>query len=71
MPDANNTYTTIQGDTYDIVSFKLWGTEKLMHLLIEANSGYQDTIFFSAGTVLNVPDVEPPLEKGPVPPWQR
>lgn len=66
-----NPYSTIQGDTFDLIAFNLWGTEKLMHKLIEANPDHKDTVFFSAGVKLNVPDVETPIEKGPVPPWQK
>ena len=64
-------YTTIQGDTFDIVAFKVWGNEKLMHRLIQANPGYRDTVYFSAGVRLVIPEIQTPVEKGPVPPWQK
>ncbi len=64
-------YTTTQGDTFDIIAFKLFGREGLMHELADANPAYQDTVFFSAGVVLEVPEIEKPYDKGPVPPWQR
>lgn len=52
-----NTYTTIQGDTWDMISFKLFGEEKYMRYLIEANWEYADVLVFSSGTVLAVPDL--------------
>ena len=51
------TYTTIQGDTWDLISYKLFGEEKYMRYLIEANRPQIDTMVFSAGTVLNVPEL--------------
>ena len=31
------TYTTIQGDVWDLIAYKLYGDEKYMKNLIEAN----------------------------------
>lgn len=51
------TYTTIQGDTWDLISFKLFGSEKYMKNLIEANWPLLETLVFSSGTVIMVPDL--------------
>lgn len=51
------TYTTIQGDTWDLISFKLFGSEKYMKNLIEANWPLLETLVFSSGTVITVPDL--------------
>lgn len=51
------TYTTIQGDVWDLIAYKLYGDEKYMKNLIEANWQYIDIVVFSSGTVLNVPDI--------------
>ena len=51
------TYTTIQGDTWDLIAYKLYGDEKYMRYLFEANWPQADVLVFSAGTVLNVPDL--------------
>lgn len=40
------TYTTIQGDTWDLISFKLFGSEKYMKNLIEANWPLLETLVF-------------------------
>ena len=64
-------YTTRQGDTWDIIAFRIWENEKLMHHLVAANPGHQGVVFFSAGIELNVPDIEIPQDRGPKPPWQK
>lgn len=51
-------YTTVQGDTWDIISYKCYGTEKYISLLIEANNKYIETAVFSLGIILNIPDIE-------------
>ena len=53
----STTYTTIQGDTWDLISFRLLGSEKYMKNLIEANWPLLETLVFSSGTVITVPDL--------------
>ncbi len=53
-----NSYTTIQGDTWDLIAYRLWGSEYLLPLLLEANSKYRNTIFFTGDVVLNVPVID-------------
>ncbi|MCI7097537.1 MAG: tail protein X [Lachnospiraceae bacterium] len=61
-----STYTTIQGDTWDLISYKLYGAERFMKYLIEANWPLLDVLVFSAGTIINVPDLpEDPDEDRP------
>lgn len=62
-------YTTIQGDTWDIIAFKVYGNEKYMTALAEANPAYCDVVFFSAGVELIAPDIAKPLLD--LPPWKR
>lgn len=50
-------YTTIQGDTWDLIAYKVYGAEKYMRYLIEANWEQIDVLRFSSGTALNVPDL--------------
>ena len=52
-----STYTTIQGDTWDLIAYKLYGEEKYMKNLIEANWPLLDVLIFPSGTVLTVPDL--------------
>lgn len=67
-------YTTTQGDTWDGIAFRLWGRERLMHLLVQANPDHADTLIFPAGVTLAVPEVDPSATIQPVselPPWMQ
>jgi len=65
-----STYTTIQGDTWDLMAWKLYGDEKHMKTLIEANWSLIRTLVFSAGTEIKVPDIsETPADTLPF--WRR
>lgn len=52
-----STYTTIQGDAWDLIAYRLFGSEKYMKNLIEANWDYSDVLVFSSGTILNIPEL--------------
>lgn len=54
----NETYTTRQGQTWDLVSKEVYGNEKYIGHLMKNNTQYIDVFIFSAGTVLNTPKVE-------------
>ena len=51
-------YMTIQGDTFDLIAYKVLGAEKYMRNLILANRKYVDTLVFSSGTILNIPEIK-------------
>lgn len=63
-------YVTVQGDTWDLIAFRVYGSEKYMTTLIEANPEYRETVFFSAGVKLVVPEVTTPVSSS-LPPWKR
>ena len=63
------TYTTIQGDTWDLIAWRLFGEEKYMKHLMEANRAHVDTLVFSPGIALNVPEL--PEEAGEDVPFWR
>lgn len=67
------TYTTVSFDTWDVIAKKLYGTEVLMDRLIRANLEHRKTVFFSAGIVLKVPDVDTGSAElaENLPPWKR
>lgn len=69
---ADTTTTTRQGDMWDILSKRLYGTEVLMHVLIKANLSHRKTVIFPAGVVLNVPEVsEAEIQYADnLPPWK-
>jgi phage tail protein X len=64
------TYRTVQGDTWDGIAFKLYKSEQLMTLLINANPDHAGTVVFSGNVILVVPDK--PLDASEtLPPWRR
>lgn len=62
-------YTTIQGDMWDSIAYRLYGNEKYMDILMKANQKLLDIFIFSAGTVLEVPALNAEAEKD-LPPWR-
>lgn len=64
------TYTTRQGDTWDMIAFRVYGDEKQMSVLIEANQQHRNVVFFSANVILNTPTVTT-TSRAPLPPWRR
>jgi len=64
------TYTTTQGDLWDVIAKRTLGSEYYMSDLIEANPLHRETVIFSAGIVLNVPVLETPVSQN-LPPWKR
>lgn len=63
------TYTTIQGDMWDSISHKVYGSEKYMGVLMQNNMELLDTFIFGAGTVLTVLDLEAEAESD-MPSWR-
>lgn len=63
-------YTTIQGDTWDIIALKVYGNERYMSDLLKANPRYIDTMFFGAGVEIVCPDIEQNAVEN-LPPWKR
>lgn len=67
------TYETVATDTWDIIAKRVYGSEALMDQLIRANLQHRKTVFFSAGVVINVPDIDTgSMEFAEnLPPWKR
>lgn len=63
------TVTARSGETPDMLAFRLWGSEILFHLLLEANPVYIGTLAFSGGEVLAVPDLPDNQTEEAAPPW--
>ena len=64
------TYTTKSGDMWDNIAKEQMGNEKYMSLLVAANENYSETIIFSAGVILNIPDIKEEILQY-VPPWRQ
>ena len=64
-------YRTRNNDTWDEIAFRhCIDKERGMSRLIEANSRYANTVIFSAGIILTIPeDVYETVTD--VPPWRR
>lgn len=66
----SSTYNTIQGDMWDLISFRVYGSEKYIGELLDANPQYRDIMAFSAGITLTCPDIKAGTHKV-MPPWKR
>ena len=64
------TYKTTQGDTWDLIAYKLFGSEKYMKNLIEANWPLLDVLIFPYGIELTVPDL-PEEQDDDLPFWRN
>ena len=64
------TYTTVQGDRWDLIAYKTLGSENYMSKIIETNIHLRREFIFPAGIELIIPDVETPVDDN-VPPWRR
>ena len=65
-----STYTTIQGDTWDMIAYKVYGKEACMAKLIEANDDLAHIAVFSSGVKIVCPPLESRASKI-LPPWRR
>lgn len=67
-----DTYRTMQGDTWDIISKKLYGSEKYVDTLINANWPQRLKMIFPAGIILSVPAITLDAQASQnLPPWKR
>nr|DAL67966.1 MAG TPA: tail protein [Caudoviricetes sp.] len=63
-----NTYTTKQGDTWDLISFNVYGIEGHADLIMKSNPRLIDTFVFSAGIEVNIPELN--VSNNILPPWR-
>lgn len=63
------TYTTVQGDTWDNIAYKVYGGEEYAAFLMQNNYEYLDILVFSSGTVLRTPKLSEE-ETEELPPWR-
>ena len=62
------TYVTSGGDCWDMISFRLFGSEYFSDQLIYTNPAYAMVWVFDAGALLTVPNITP-KRNIPTPPW--
>ena len=65
-----DTYITVQGDTWDMISYKVYGTSKYIGLLMQNNFNLLDIFIFSAGTEIIVPELSEE-ETDDLPDWRK
>lgn len=66
----DKTYTTILGDTWDNISYKLFGDSKLYNILLEKNPEHHGTLIFEAGIKIKYQEI-PKTYNENVAPWRR
>lgn len=70
IPEFIDVYTTVLGDTWDKIAFKVYGNEIYLHELMASNPDHIRTIFFGSGVRIICPDILLPVDKS-LPPWKR
>ncbi|UUV16934.1 tail protein X [Fusobacteria bacterium ZRK30] len=70
MTKEADIYKTIQGDTWDNISFKVYGEDKFSKELLRANPRYMNIAIFSGGIELICPDI-PNTKNLTLPPWRQ
>ncbi len=66
----NGSYSTLQGDTWDMIAHKKLGSTDQTDRLMAANLERVGNLIFQAGVQLNLPEVEGKKSKT-LPPWKR
>jgi len=65
-----SSYTTKQGDTWDIIAYQQLGSTDYTDRLMSANLEHVGTFLFPAGVALRLPKIEEKTS-GSLPPWKR
>lgn len=65
------TYTTKQGDTFDLIAYQQLGSERYVERLINANRQHVSTVIFRAGVELTLPEIEQEQRVAKMPPWRK
>jgi len=65
------TYTTRQGDMWDLIAFRFTGNTEQVEKIMSANPEYARTYVFPAGVKLNIPEFNSVADMEALPPWKR
>ena len=65
------TYTTKQGDTFDLIAFQQLGSCQFVDRLIDANRHHVSTVIVRAGVELTLPEIEQEQRTASLPPWRK
>lgn len=66
----SGSYTTMQGDTWDMIAHKKLGSTDYTDQLISANLEHIGTLLFPVGITLRLPEIKE-TPSGSLPPWKR
>lgn len=64
------TYTTIQGDTWDMIAKRVYGAEKHLDYLMSNNFPLLNYFVFPAGVEVNIPTM-PEAARAGLPAWRK
>lgn len=67
-------YYTVNRDTWDLISYKLYGSEQYFHQLMRANLNLLSIAVFDSNIPIIVPDISSEdeiVDKSKLPPWRR
>lgn len=66
-------YRTVSGDTWDLIAYKVYGSEKYFHKLIRANLNLIDVSIFNGNVPIIIPEIEMDIkvDNKKLPPWKR
>lgn len=67
-------YKTVSGDTWDLISYKLYGSEQYFYQLMRANLTLLSIAVFDSNIPIIVPEITPiasAVETSKLPPWKR
>ena len=66
-------YRTVSGDTWDLIAFKVYGSEGYFHDLIRSNLRLIDIAIFDANIPVIIPEItdEENDNDERLPPWKR
>lgn len=67
---AAETYTTISGDTWDMIAKRVYGSEKHLDFLMAHNFNLLDYFVFPAGVEVNTPAL-PENAGADLPSWRK
>jgi len=60
-------YKTVSGDTWDLISYKVYGFEMYINELMSANTKYRKVLVFNEGIEIICPDIM--NKPSTTPPW--
>ena len=67
-------YRTVSGDTWDLISYKIYGSEQYFHQLMRANLNLISIAVFDSNIPIIVPEITPNIsavETSKLPPWKK